>query len=657
MAMSNIIELLKSAFLPTTSAEFEMLNCKSIRLLNAKLTQLHATAGDELIMSNDNVTNDLFILKADIDSFLKTATNQHHTASAEHFSQTFSNTLKPTTTFAAATELIFALDQLQITYLTTTLSTQKKHLAWRRLAWLMGALPMIGYGIHYVNSHYYQPIFIDELHMMYPFKSYTKMHKQLFIDDTQKTAWMKIFSRHFYRDYIMNNDSYTEAVKMLPAHYDLSWFEELEDYDSFDQPEVKEYIEKYDYLGLFSPDFPFSKQLMQDLKNGTYDWENFHLVHFRIFAKNTRDNHLINTIQLELVETANDIFPWSKLPVQSELAFTIAPPSFFKADAHNQSRLIIETNNAPAKNLFFNLAAKNTNNQTLATYSHSLSGYNEPKEIVSLAMTPSILVSNPYRDSNDLRFLFSTAAIKTPQDLATDFIYLDLNQNLQTQELSSYLSRAAYADKPLYLVCKEAGAVYFGQLPVLANALKMSEVSHFDIAYQYEQVDGVSQQTSTSILSSMGSWLLHDTISEDMKRIKKCIGEEAYNNPEIEKIAIVGSRASYGYQINKIATALMDKDEIAKSTIALSGHLLLDSDSTLAPAIQFLPNPVILQDGDYLQFDIWAMQLTGGAYQLNIYADDELLDTAEFEVIWPLDIEFEPSIHEDWLSHKTPTNK
>ena len=42
MAISNIIELLKSAFLPTTSTEFEMLNCKSIRLLSAKLTQMHS---------------------------------------------------------------------------------------------------------------------------------------------------------------------------------------------------------------------------------------------------------------------------------------------------------------------------------------------------------------------------------------------------------------------------------------------------------------------------------------------------------------------------------------------------------------------------------------------------------------------------------------
>ena len=655
MAISNIIELLKSAFLPTTSTEFEMLNCKSIRLLSAKLTQLHATAGDQLIMSNDNVTNDLFVLKADIDSFIKTAPDHEHLAAAEQFSQTFSKNLTPTTTFAGASELIFALDQLQITYLTTTLATQKKHLAWRRLAWLMGALPLIGYSIHFVNSHYYQPIFIDELHMMFPAKGYSKKHTQLFIDDAQQSQWMKTFSRYFYRDYIENGDN--DPIELLPAYYDLSWFNELQEFDGFEHPEAKKLIEKHDYLGLFSPDFPFSQQIIHGLEAGPYYWDDFHLLHFRIFAKNTRDNHLINTIKLELVQTASDTFPWSKMPVQPELTFTITPPSGLNPNAHSQSKLVIETNNAPAKNFSFSVAAKDSNNQTLATYSHSLSGYNEPQEMVSLALTPAILVSNLYQNSNELRFLFSSAANKTPQDLPTDFIYLDLRQDIHPQELSHYLSRAAYADKPVYLACKEAGAVYFGQLPVLANALNMHAISHFDIAYQYQQVNGVNQQGATSILSHSGSWLLDDSISEDMKRVKTCIGEEAYNNSAAEQIAVVGSRGSYGYQINKIAAALMNKEKIAKSTIALSGHLLLDNFSANAPAISFLQDPVILHDGDYLQFDIWAIQLDGGAYQLNIYADDELLDTAEFEVLWPQDTEFEPSIHEDLLSTKKQTDQ
>jgi hypothetical protein len=469
----------------------------------------------------------------------------------------------------------------------------------RRISILISLLPAIGFGVHYYISNYYSAGYIEKVLFVHPSESYTEIDGTYQLTtETHKSA-IDTFSRYYFDEYISNENYIDEDIIPLPLFYDR----------------------REDPLGIASSDF-FLHSLIEDGEVRIPLKRIPNMAMFKVFVRNIRANNIINRLKVKMKKLKTNDFPWKELNVNSvvkfENSYTFDPLLF------SPVTLTTVIEKAPISNLNISFVAYSNGIQIGKEYVQSISGLIEPRD----SLQPDFGINTATDDGRRHLTYISSERFKRLTESKGFDDFLEATRQIDPNDIQSHYG------------CKNGGAVLFTHGPELARLLNLSKIDQLEIHYDYESLSGKKVVKSETLSTKYPIYIFEDGISISLESVVECLGDEKYTDILINSMET--SAAGWVSSIDQLAVSLINQSTSAKSNIALESSFLFVLDTKQASFHGSVEQLKILQDGEFVQFNIWATAFEGGDYQISFYFDDELVDEMTINFLWPQRSKFRP---------------
>ncbi|WP_395344684.1 hypothetical protein PN836_007945 [Ningiella sp. W23] len=652
MVLSDFISNFSKLTSGAVGCENQVYNPQSLLVLHANIMKLQSTDGEAPLKDQTDILHDLFLLKAEISraSKISATRGQAH----ERFMQNLDEAVQQNLKVNQAAHLFDDVAKIQQELSEKDTNDKNSRRFKQRMLVLVSLIPFFGLGLHYFNGMFYQKMFADKVHMVFPVNIYESGTNQLKIAQSKRGELYEQYSRYIYDDYIDNGvsdlDNGFTPVSGLPTVYDLSEMSDyLEDfstlteaqafiarnpadlrfYEATELERLQTEMSRMDPAGIMSPKFPFFYQLRQTMFDAPSPsverFSQFHLHKFRVLIRNIRNNHLVNEFAFVLSSLDEPSFDPKYLPTEARIELEL-PISSIGQDVQNY--LSVKVKDAPVKNFIATTLALDEQNVIVDTAEIKIDGLLSAEEDRKLAFTKQIInYSNDALWGFDPKMFYQQNANQS--SLPAHINVVDLSDMTSLHEIE-YGFKAEQAE--YFVRCEDGGAVYllYSSLDALSQNLEI--INELKIAYEYELIDGSKRRGQDSI-NPKYAFVLPEGTTGGQDMVVSCLGPQLYDS------LVDNATGAAGPDVralpHRAAQLLMGSENTVKSDIVLASEILISPLDLNRYTLLPFDTPQVLQDGNYLQLDVWAVNLNDGIYQLQLFADGEHYDTVDIEVFMP----------------------
>jgi hypothetical protein len=557
-------------------------------------------------------------LKVELDALLATVSASPLQVGIAKTSAQLENVMSQDIPFSQARELDSSLIDLLHLGREQVRSTRKRRSYVRNLMLIISVIPLFGYGVHWSIANYYQQALLDEVDFIYPESAYQYQDGIYQLRPLVFNEALENFSGFFFDDldYMTGNP--------LPLAYDPK---------------------KADKWGAqIDPESDIANALELGLASAR-ELNNFNLVMFRVFIRNIRERNIVNHLGVEVERIGENQFPWDRVDINTSLEFSIDHSPF----GESKLEVIIETRKAPVLALDLSITLDSNDPELKTEYSHSVDLVTD-REWLYPDFGPQLVVY----DENSILLYIAPERVKE--------INLDPDLRRTQDQMTSDLSGSPDIDKYLqefpYIFgeCPDGGIAIFTKPARLQSLLGLYRVDALNILYNYELLDGSRVSGEKRLPLTETALILKTGIEAGFPRTFECIGEIAFElSGLLELETAAGAGGGWANLLDSFALTLMDNSKQVSPVIVAEETILFDFQTTKQKMQKTSSKIHILNDGEYILFNLAGTNFQGGDYRFKFSFDDEQVGEITVNLLWPQTTRFKPG-DEKYFRPASPTN-
>jgi hypothetical protein len=664
MNLASLSQVLGNAFSAKKSIDHKILNKEGLDHLRATLYKIQKASPDNRINDDDgDVLSPLCHLRIELNDTLDIPSYSNSRLANIEFKKELEEAILNNSEYKQLSPLSVRLDELAASFEIQWKGTRKKNRVVRQAMMLLSAIPIAGYGLHYFTGNFYQPMFVDQMHMVYPDNLHRFDGQKLQIREHKLEEALLPFNAFYFRDAFDNGDFFgvenydlvdnnflleeyledsvfeMQGKQFLPSSYNLSFLGLLDENLNIEATKIPQQVDPF---GLMSVNVPARKFVLDQYQDMDFDQrEAFHFNKLRVFIKNIKGNHLVNNIRVEVEAPDHNNFPWHLMSIEPKFETQIYASQVTLGDI-TPAMFSVVTSNAPAKNFSYTINAMSIDNTVLANVKGEMSGYLDSYESELLTF-PSKVISVGTADIPLLSNVIYITAQKRAELLAKG-TSIESIKILPEDDFLSLIDVPVYEGNAgafeLYIECDDGGLVFFGDMKKLQLIANIHPIKEYQIDYSYQLISNESVLNQRQKITPNNDWLLVDGLSHDFDLISACIGDD---NIYSLFFSMVGSTSAAYMTLRNahgLALLMMDKDKTPNSTIVFKTDVLFSNLQYGEVDTITIDKPMIFNDGDYIQLDLWAFNFQGGDYKINFYINDQQVDSKVLNILWPEETNF-----------------
>lgn len=600
MWITEVLQKLIPHFSVEKSNE-ELLSMARLRAIKVELFKLERISPNQVLRYSDSVfVGHLCELKIELDSLVSKGLTNHQEIYVSQLSDVLNKVMSEDITFLQASDLNLGLDNIINLNSEQIKRTKIKYFRLRTLTLLISLGPVLGYGLHWSIANYYQQAILEEVDIVYPENSYefkgdVFRTRPIILDES-----IKDFQKYFF-----DMPSYFDP-NPLPLAYDVKEVESLG---------VK-----------INPESNFAKRIKSGYISDK-ELSNSGFIMFRAFIRNIYTNNIVNHLRVEVEKISENTFPWKSMDIESslELSKTKQPLSLW-----------VSSDNAPVLTVDLTMSLNSKDNRSLLKSQHSIKVIQESKVVFPKF---SNRVISYYSEKPKLVFveeaLKERLNLEPKSNKTSDRVKLEPDYD---RIINRHLMDNDYA----YFLCPDGGVVLYSGLEAMQSLLNSEHAESLMVNYSYELLNGKRKSGEENIILEGSNLVGAEGVSVESTEILSCIGGLVFSlEPDIFEPAAAGP-GGWVKKFDAIALALMEKPKNTLPVIAAEKSILFDFELKKDKLKNSSNDVYILQDGEYILFNIYSMNFEGGDYHFSFYFDDEKVGEFTINFLWPQSVKFKP---------------